>query len=75
MLGILLLSFDWIFLKLRLGPFKYYLICTQIISFKCLFFPKINIREKREKIEEYTVEDFEISEYVSHENISMNMHA
>lgn len=38
-------------------------------------FPKINIREKREKIEEYTVEDFEISEYVSHENISMNMHA
>ena len=38
-------------------------------------FPKINIREKREKIEDYTVDDFEIIDYTFHENITMNMHA
>ena len=36
-------------------------------------FPTINIREKRENIEEYVEEDFEISDYLSHPTIKMEM--
>lgn len=36
-------------------------------------FPRIEIREKREKIENYTIDDIKISDYKSHEIIPMKM--
>ena len=36
-------------------------------------FPTINIKEKREDINDYILEDFEINNYKSHNTIKMNM--
>ena len=36
-------------------------------------FPKLNINAQYENIEDYKVEDFELSDYVCHESIKMNM--
>jgi thymidylate synthase len=36
-------------------------------------FPEMNIKTKRERIEDYTLDDFEIINYKSHGNIAMVM--
>jgi thymidylate synthase len=36
-------------------------------------FPKINIKETKNDIEEYTIDDIEIIDYISHEKIKMEM--
>ena len=36
-------------------------------------FPTLKIKEKREKIEDYNLEDFELSDYVFHEPLKMKM--
>ena len=36
-------------------------------------FPKLNINAQHENIEDYKVEDFELSDYVCHESIKMDM--
>ena len=38
-------------------------------------FPTIRIAERRDNIEDYTLEDIQIDNYVCHEKISMNMRA
>jgi len=38
-------------------------------------FPKINIKSIKEKIEDYSLEDIEINDYISHEKIKMEMRA